>query len=135
MIFSWAGFSAGDGVLSECAIGGYEDAAVAIDGSALADKAGRSLVEIEEVSTQLAELLRSISESTRFQAKSSEDIANSMSGISEVTALVQKGSNRAAESVKTLVELSHELRQSVSPFKLPVDLHQSMNGSEHRFIN
>ena len=107
-----------------------------IDGSALADKAGRSLVEIEEVSTQLAELLRSISESTRFQAKSSEDIANSMSGISEVTALVQKGSNRAAESVKTLVELSHELRQSVSPFKLPVDLHQSMNGtSEHRFLN
>jgi twitching motility protein PilJ len=107
-----------------------------IDGSALADKAGRSLVEIEEVSTQLAELLRSISESTRFQAKSSEDIANSMSGISEVTALVQKGSNRAAESVKTLVELSRELRQSVSPFKLPVDLHQSMNGtSEHRFVN
>jgi hypothetical protein len=59
-----------------------------------------------------------------------------MSGISEVTALVQKGSNRAAESVKTLVELSRELRQSVSPFKLPVDLHQSMNGtSEHRFVN
>ncbi len=107
-----------------------------IDGSALADKAGRSLVEIEEVSTKLAELLRSISDSTRYQAKNSEDIANSMSGISEVTALVQKGSNRAAESVKTLVELSHDLRQSISPFKLPVDLHQSMNGTaEHRFLN
>lgn len=106
-----------------------------IDGSALADKAGRSLVEIEEVSTRLAELLRSISDSARFQAKSAEDIANSMSGISEVTSLVQKGSNRAAESVRTLVELSRELRQSVAPFKLPVDLHQSMNGTEHRFIN
>lgn len=106
-----------------------------IDGSALADKAGRSLVEIEEVSNKLAELLRSISDSARFQAKSAEDIANSMSGISEVTNLVQKGSKRAAESVRTLVELSRELRQSVAPFKLPVDLHQSMNGSEHRFIN
>lgn len=107
-----------------------------IDGSALADKAGRSLVEIEEVSTRLADLLRSISDSTRYQAKSSEDIANSMNDISEVTALVQKGSSRATESVKVLVELSHELRQSVSPFKLPADLHQSMNGtSEHRFIN
>lgn len=106
-----------------------------IDGSALADKAGRSLIEIEEVSNKLAELLRSISDSTRFQAKSAEDIANSMSGISEVTNLVQKGSKRAAESVRTLVELSRELRQSVAPFKLPVDLHQSMNGSEHRFIN
>lgn len=106
-----------------------------IDGSALADKAGRSLVEIEDVSNRLAELLRSISDSARFQAKSAEDIANSMSGISEVTNLVQKGSKRAAESVRTLVELSRELRQSVAPFKLPVDLHQSMNGSEHRFIN
>jgi methyl-accepting chemotaxis protein len=106
-----------------------------IDGSALADKAGRSLVEIEEVSNKLADLLRSISDSARFQAKSAEDIANSMSGISEVTNLVQRGSKRAAESVRTLVELSRELRQSVAPFKLPVDLHQSMNGSEHRFIN
>ena len=107
-----------------------------IDGSALADKAGRSLVEIEEISTRLADLLRSISDSTRFQAKSSEDIANAMTGISEVTALVQKGSSRAAESVKTLVELSGELRQSVSPFKLPVDFHQSMNGtSDHQFVN
>jgi methyl-accepting chemotaxis protein len=106
-----------------------------IDGSALADKAGRSLVEIEEVSNRLAELLRSISDSARFQAKSAEDIANSMSGISEVTNLVQKGSKRAAESVRTLVELSRDLRQSVAPFKLPVDLHQSMNGSDHRFVN
>jgi twitching motility protein PilJ len=106
-----------------------------IDGSALADKAGRSLIEIEEVSNKLAELLRTISDSARFQAKSAEDIANSTSGISDVTNLVQKGSKRAAESARTLVELSRELRQSVAPFKLPVDLHQSMNGSEHRFIN
>lgn len=107
-----------------------------IDGSALADKAGRSLVEIEDVSNKLAELLRSISDSARFQAKSAEDIANSMSGISDVTNLVQKGSKRAAESVRTLVDLSRDLRQSVAPFKLPVDLHQPLNGtSEHRFLN
>lgn len=107
-----------------------------IDGSALADKAGRSLVEIEQVSSNLAELLRSISDSTRFQAKNAEDLQNSMSAISEVTALVEKGSKRAAENVRTLVEFSRELRQSVAPFKLPVDLHQSMNGiSERPYIN
>lgn len=107
-----------------------------IDGSALADKAGRSLVEIEQVSSQLAELLRSISESAKYQARSSEDISNAMSSISEVTVLVQNGSKRAAESVKVLVELSRELRTSVAPFKLPVDLHQSMNGTaENRFLN
>lgn len=107
-----------------------------IDGSALADKAGRSLVEIEEISTKLAELLRSISDSAKFQVKSSEDIVNAMSGISEVTALVQNGSKRATESVRTLVELSRELRSSVAPFKLPANLHSSMNGTtENRFLN
>lgn len=93
-----------------------------IVGSALADKAGQSLVEIEQVSTKLADLLKSISESAKYQAKSSEDISNAMSGISEVTDLVQLGSKRAAESVRTLVQLSGDLRSSVSPFKLPADI-------------
>jgi twitching motility protein PilJ len=90
-------------------------------GSTLADKAGQSLVEIEQVSSKLAELLRSISESARQQAKSSEDISGAMANISKVTELVQIGSNRAAGSVKMLVELSDKLRGSVAPFKLPED--------------
>ena len=107
-----------------------------INGSSRADEAGRSLVEIETVSTQLAELLRAISDSAKFQARSSEEISNSMASISEVTALVQNGSKRAADSARTLVELSRELRTSVAPFKLPVDLNQSLNGTEmNRFVN
>lgn len=90
-------------------------------GSTLADKAGQSLVEIEQVSSKLAELLQSISESARQQAKSSEDISGAMANISKVTELVQIGSNRAAGSVKMLVELSDKLRGSVAPFKLPED--------------
>ncbi len=108
-----------------------------IVGSALADKAGQSLVEIEQVSSKLADLLKSISDSARFQAKSSEDISNAMSGISEVTALVQNGSKRAADSVRTLVQLSGDLRTSVAPFKLPVDLHRPTTGNVegNRFVN
>lgn len=107
-----------------------------VDGSSAADKAATSLFEIEQVSIKLAELLRSISESTKFQARNSEDISNAMSSISEVTVLVQNSSKRAADSVKTLVELSRELRSSVAPFRLPADLHQSMSGStEGRFVN
>jgi twitching motility protein PilJ len=107
-----------------------------INGSSMADEAGRSLVEIEKVSAQLADLLRTISDSARFQAKSSEEITNSMASISEVTALVQNGSKRAAESARTLVDLSRELRTSVAPFKLPVDLNHSLNGTEmNRFVN
>ena len=90
-------------------------------GSTLADKAGHALVEIEQVSTRLAELIQSISESAKQQATSSEDISNAMANISKVTELVQTGANRAADSVKMLVELSDELRVSVAPFKLPED--------------
>ena len=90
-------------------------------GSNLADRAGQALVEIEQVSTRLAELIESISESAKRQAHSSEDISQTMTNISKVTELVQTGSKRAADSVKLLVELSDDLRGSVAPFKLPED--------------
>lgn len=90
-------------------------------GSTLADKAGQSLVEIEQVSSRLAELLQSISESTRRQAQNSDDISKAMANISKVTELVQSGALRAADSVKMLVTLSDELRSAVAPFKLPED--------------
>lgn len=88
-------------------------------GSTLADRAGHALVEIEQVSTRLAELIGSISDSAKHQANSSEDISKAMTNISKVTELVQTGAKRAADSVKMLVELSDELRGSVAPFKLP----------------
>ena len=90
-------------------------------GSTLADRAGNALVEIEQVSTLLAELIGSISDSAQRQATSSEDISKAMTNISQVTELVQTGAKRAADSVKLLVELSDELRGSVAPFKLPED--------------
>lgn len=107
-------------------------------GSTLADKAGQALVEIEQVSTRLAELIRSISDSSRQQAQTSEDISQAMANISKVTELVQTGAQRAAGSVKMLVELSNELRGSVAPFKLPEDrtLRRNLqNDAESLFVN
>lgn len=100
-------------------------------GSALANKAGRSLVEIEQVSAQLAGLIGSISDSAHYQARNSEDIAKAMSGIAEVTSLVEGGSKRAAESVRILVQLSNELRNSVAPFKLPADIQPEPPNAEN----
>jgi twitching motility protein PilJ len=88
-------------------------------GSTLADKAGQALFGIESTSSRLADLLRSISESARYQASSSEDISNAMASISEVTEIVEGASRRASDSVRALVRLSDELQASVSPFKLP----------------
>mgnify|MGYP001578969466 FL=1 len=90
-------------------------------GSTLADKAGQALIEIEQVSQRLAELIESISSSAKHQARSSEDISNAMENISKVTELVNVGSKRAADSVKMLVVLADELRGSVAPFKLPTE--------------
>lgn len=106
-------------------------------GSTLADRAGQALVEIEQVSTRLAELIESISESAKRQATSSEDISQAMANISKVTELVQNGSQRAADSVKLLVELSDELRGSVAPFKLPEDkfTRRKPTAKESLFVN
>lgn len=90
-------------------------------GSTLADNAGQALIEIEQVSTRLAGLIESISSSAKQQANTSEDISKAMTNISKVTELVNVGSNRAANSVKKLVDLSDELRGAVAPFKLPDD--------------
>ena len=79
------------------------------------------LIEIEQVSQRLAELIQSISESAKQQAQSSEDVSRAMVNISQVTELVNVGSKRAADSVKLLVLLSDELRGSVAPFKLPTE--------------
>ncbi len=92
-------------------------------GSASAEKAGRSLFEIEKVTGDLAALLRSISDSTSVQAKTSEDVSGAMSDISQVTELIQLSSKKASESVRILVQLSGDLHNSVSPFKLPADVH------------
>ncbi len=106
-------------------------------GSTLADKAGQALIEIEQVSQRLAELIQSISESAKKQALNSEDISQVMTNISKVTELVNVGSKRAADSVKMLVLLSDELRGSVAPFKLPAEnkLRRSMNDSAQFYIN
>ncbi len=104
-------------------------------GSTLADKAGNALIEIEQVSNRLAELIKSISESAKQQAQSSEDISKAMASISKVTEIVQTGAIRAAGSVKMLVELSDELRGSVAPFKLPEEKNSRIKTHAQSNIN
>lgn len=101
-------------------------------GSALADKAGQALFSIETTSIKLADLLKSISESASYQARSSEDISAAMASISEVTEVVESGSKQAAGSVRSLVKLSDELQNSVSPFKLPADTIPAAADTTHR---
>lgn len=91
-------------------------------GSTLAGKTGRFFLETEDAANKLSELLQSVAESAKYQAKSSIDVHNALLSLSKVNEVVQIGSNRSADSAKTLMQLSTELQRSVSPFKLPEDL-------------
>lgn len=90
-----------------------------VSGSQVANQAGVALSEIESVSKRLAELIQSISQASKQQARGSEALARSMGEISEVTQQTAAGTKQAAVSISNLAVLADELRASVSQFKLP----------------
>jgi twitching motility protein PilJ len=90
-----------------------------VSGSKVANQAGQSLQEIEQVSVRLAELIQQISLASKQQARGSETLAKSMSDISQITQQTASGTKQTAESVNSLAKLADELRNSVATFKLP----------------
>lgn len=94
-----------------------------VDGSALTNEAGKSLVEIESVSKSLSDLIESIADASERQARSSESVARAMSGISSVQRETASGARNGATSIRNLTALADELRNSVSRFKIPTKVH------------
>jgi twitching motility protein PilJ len=90
-----------------------------VDGSHLAEDAGNTLGEIEEVSARAAELVQSISLAARQQARGADGLAKTMADISQVTQETASGTRQAAVSVSNLSDLANNLRSTVSAFKLP----------------
>jgi twitching motility protein PilJ len=90
-----------------------------VEGSKLANQAGRALGEIEGVSRRLAGLIQSISEASEAQANGSEALTRSMGEIWAITQRTADGTKQAAASVDALAGLADELRESVSAFRLP----------------
>ncbi|QGJ71224.1 Hypothetical protein PBC10988_29280 [Planctomycetales bacterium 10988] len=100
-----------------------------VEGSKLAAQADAALIEIDSVSDRLAELIRSISESTKQQAMGAEELTRSMSEISQVTQQTASGTQQTALRIGELAQLSKQLRSSVSTFKLPGATTSETNGS------
>jgi len=94
-----------------------------VDGSNLANAAGRALSEIESVSAELTNLIQSISSASEIQAVGSEYITKTMADISQNTSSAAEGAKHAAESVHQLATLADELRRSMQRFRLPSDEH------------
>jgi len=89
-----------------------------VQGAQLAQDAGQSLEEIESVSTHLAELIRTISDSAKQQASAAINISDTMNVIQEITTQTSAGTNETAASIGNLAELANELRHSVAGFRL-----------------
>jgi len=104
---------------NEAVISMEQSTANVVAGAKLAEDAGGSLQQIERVSTEMSDLIQSISQSARQQATSAANITNTMNVIQEITMQTSAGTNETAESVGVLTKLSTDLNESVAGFKLP----------------
>ena len=92
-----------------------------VAGSRLADAAGQSLGEIDQIVGQLAELIEAISLAADQQARASAGIARAMGELSQETQGTATGSQQAATSIASLATLADDLRESVATYRLGAD--------------
>ena len=90
-----------------------------VEGAHIAENAGRSLEEIEMVSSELAEQIRTIAQAAREQLDEAAHIRETMNSISEETNVSAMNSQVSANKVGQLTGLAQELQNSVAGFKLP----------------
>ncbi|NOQ80938.1 MAG: methyl-accepting chemotaxis protein [Methylophaga sp.] len=90
-----------------------------VSGAQLSQDAGASLEQIEAVSHQLAELINNISDAAKQQAQAAIGTSDSMNVIQEIAMQTSTGTNESAASIGRLLDLTDDLRKSVSGFTLP----------------
>ncbi len=90
-----------------------------VAGARLAEDAGTALGEIENVSTNLADLIQGISSAAQQQTAAASNITQAMNTIQSITAQTSQGASQTAQSIGNLAQLAADLRRSVADFKLP----------------
>ena len=100
------------GEINEAGLSMEESIQRVVEGSKLADGARKKLQEIETVSTQLGDLIQSISLSSKQQARASEDIAKTMEEVGEISSQTSAASRQTAVSMKSLAQMSSQLNES-----------------------
>jgi twitching motility protein PilJ len=89
-----------------------------VEGTKNADEADQALREIEKISNRLAELIGAISNATRQQALSADQVAGKMKIILGVTQLTSEGTKKTALAATRLTQLADGLKSSVAGFKV-----------------
>ncbi len=90
-----------------------------VGGSLLAENAGAALVEIEQVSHQIATLVRNISTSSKGQTVAAANITTNMQVLREITSKAMASTASTSSAIRKLSQLASQLRQTVSGFALP----------------
>ena len=89
-----------------------------VAGTQLVEDAQRSLNQITQVSHQIDDLVRSISEATVSQARTSECVAGLMKDIAQVAGRTANSSRQVSKSLQATVQVAEQLQHSVSKFKV-----------------
>lgn len=90
-----------------------------VAGTSVAEEAGHSLDQIENVSQNLANLIINVSRATKNAAGMAGNVAKGMDKLSALNQESVKDVSTSVQSIDNLGELSISLKESVSGFKLP----------------
>jgi len=90
-----------------------------VGGSLLAQNAGAALVEIEQVSHQIASLVQNISTSSKGQTEVVARIASNIAVLREISSKALEYTASTLSAISKLSQLASELRKTVSGFVLP----------------
>ncbi len=90
-----------------------------VGGALLAENAGAALLEIDQVSNQIASLVQNISASARSQSVAAQNLARNMQVLREISAQSADSTSATSQAIVKLADLSAALRKSISGFRLP----------------
>lgn len=90
-----------------------------VEGTQVADEAGKALGEIESVSDDLAQLIERISVAAKKHSDSATSVSSDMTDIGKITQRATTSVRETTGSVGRLTELARELTSSVKGFRLP----------------
>lgn len=90
-----------------------------VDGTRVADAAGRVLNEIETESERMSEQVENMAAAARGQSGAASEVSNEMTFIRDVTRNAAQNARHTAESTEKLARLAADLEQSVAGFRIP----------------
>jgi len=90
-----------------------------VGGSLLAENAGAALVEIEQVSHQIASLVQNISTSSKGQTEAAGRITRNMQVLRDISSKAMESTASTSSAISKLSQLASQLRKTVSGFVLP----------------